>query len=206
MMIEEVQGKLVVIILAAGKASRMNGHHKLLAHFDGVPLVRKIAIQALQSGVGPVVVVTGHRKSEIETALVGLPLRFAEAVDYASGISRSLAAGAAAAIDLHAQGAMIVLADMPGVTAEMMVVLAQTACHHGMTSVVRAGVNGKGGHPIVIPAQLFSRMLDLQGDLGARHLILESGLPVVVLDLGEASRRDVDTVAAVLEAGGQLTV
>jgi molybdenum cofactor cytidylyltransferase len=81
---------VAIVILAAGKASRMGegGKHKLLAEFDGVPLVRRSALIALAADAASIVVVTDHRRSEIGAALDGLALTFINNPDYASGMAR----------------------------------------------------------------------------------------------------------------------
>jgi CTP:molybdopterin cytidylyltransferase MocA len=54
------KASVAIVILAAGKASRMGegGKHKLLAEFDDVPLVRRSALTALGADATSVIVVT----------------------------------------------------------------------------------------------------------------------------------------------------
>jgi CTP:molybdopterin cytidylyltransferase MocA len=59
---DPAQAKVAAIILAAGQARRMRGANKLTARFDGEPLVRRIATEALGSASDSIVVVTGHRR------------------------------------------------------------------------------------------------------------------------------------------------
>jgi len=47
-------------------------------------------------------------------------------------------------------------------------------------------------------------VLRLEGDVGARHIIETSGVPVVDIDIGDAAHLDVDTPEAVIGAGGVL--
>lgn len=59
-----------IVILAAGQARRMGGSaHKLLALFDGVPLIRRVVAISLASRAASVTVVTGHRREEVEACL-----------------------------------------------------------------------------------------------------------------------------------------
>lgn len=63
------QVSVAIILLAAGKASRMGvgGPHKLLAEFAGVPLVRRSAERAVSSGANPGTVVTGFHPAALGT-------------------------------------------------------------------------------------------------------------------------------------------
>jgi len=107
---------IAVVVLAAGKASRMGdeGRHKLLAEFDGKPLVRLSAETALAAAVGRTVVVTGHRAGEIASCLDGLDLTLAHNADFASGMASSLTTGVAGPGVADARGGLGVVGGMPG--------------------------------------------------------------------------------------------
>ena len=80
---EKIAGKpagprIAAIVLAAGQSRRMLGPNKLLAPIDGKPMVRRVVEAALAGRLSPVIVVTGHMKSEVESALGGMPVRFVE--------------------------------------------------------------------------------------------------------------------------------
>ncbi len=197
---------VAVVILAAGKASRMGegGAHKLLAEFDGEPLVRRAAKTALATNAAPVVVVTGHRQSEIVAALSGLDVTAVENPDYASGMASSLVSGFSAAPARCSDGVLVMLADMPGVTtADLNLLIAAFRSASGR-AIVRAVSLGKRGNPVILPRLLGDAVMRLEGDVGARHIIETSGLPVIDVDIGEAAHLDVDTPEAVVAAGGIL--
>ena len=63
------------IVLAAGRSSRMGGPNKLMALFDGKPLIRPSAERALASSAAGTTVVTGHQASAIREALAGLDVQ-----------------------------------------------------------------------------------------------------------------------------------
>ncbi|MFF0953089.1 NTP transferase domain-containing protein [Rhizobium leguminosarum] len=195
-----------IVILAAGKASRMGegGRHKLLAEFDGVPLVRRSALTALAADAASVIVVTGHRRSEIEAALDGLALTFIDNPDYASGMASSLIAGASSRDADSAEGILVMLADMPGVSTTHLDALISAFRNAGGEAVVRAVSRGKPGNPVILPRSLNHAVLGLEGDVGARDIIAASGLPVLDVDVGDAALLDVDTPDEVLAAGGAL--
>lgn len=193
------------VVLAAGQASRMGtaGHHKLLATFEGVPLVRRTTAVALAASPAPVTVVTGHRAGEIREALSGLDLVLVHNEDFASGMASSLIAGLDG-VGPEADGMLVLLADMPGVTADDIRRLIAAFEEQGGQVVVRAVYGGKRGNPVILPRALFSALRRLEGDVGARHVIETGGLPVVDVDIGPAAHLDLDTPEAIAAAGGVL--
>lgn len=190
-----------VIVLAAGRSSRMGGTNKLLALFDGEPLVRRSVKAALESGAGRTVVVTGHQHAEIGAALAGLDILPVHNPDFAGGMASSLAAGIAA-LPKRLAGVLVMLADMPSVTAIDLKRLTGEFRRSGGRAIVRACSGEKPGNPVVLPASLFRRASKLEGDQGARALIGQSGLPVVLVDIGDAALNDVDTPDALAAQGG----
>lgn len=194
------------LMLAAGQARRMgkDGPHKLLAEFEGVPLVRRTAETLLASRAHPVVAVTGHRRGDIEAALAGLDVTSAFNPDFASGMASSLVTGFSLPDLSKLDGILVMLADMPAVTAAHIDRLVSAFHEAGGGVVVRSVSEGKRGNPIIIPRAAYPAILRLEGDVGARAIIEGSGLPVVDVDIGPAAHLDVDTADAVTAAGGVL--
>lgn len=194
-----------IVLLAAGKASRMGeaGQHKLLAEIDGIPLIRRSAQAACGASAGQTLVVTGHRQDEIRAALAGLDIAAVENPDYATGMASSLVAGLKA-VAADADGALVMLADMPWVEAGDLNTLIAAFKAEGGLAIIRAVSGGKRGNPVVLPRSTFEAIRQLQGDIGARHIIESSGLPVVDVEIGPAAHLDLDTPEAILAAGGVL--
>ncbi|QRM55621.1 molybdopterin-binding/glycosyltransferase family 2 protein [Sinorhizobium sp. BG8] len=196
---------VAVVVLAAGKASRMgsDGRHKLLAEFDGEPLVRRSVEAALRARPARVVIVTGHRASDVEAALAGLPVEVARNPDYAQGMSTSLQCGLGLAGGT-ADGILVLLADMPHVTDSDLRALMDAFEQAGGSAIVRAVSGGKRGNPVILPRSTFPAINRLEGEVGARNIIEASGVDVIDVEIGEAAQVDVDTPEAVLAAGGVL--
>jgi molybdenum cofactor cytidylyltransferase len=196
---------VAAIVLAAGRASRMgvSGQHKLLAEFDGIPLVRRSAQAALEAGVRRVLAITGHRQAEIRAALAGLDVIAVENDGYATGMASSLIAGVNA-VGNEADGVLVMLADMPWVSAGDLATLMSAFKAERGRVIVRAVSAGKRGNPVILPRSTFDAIRQLQGDIGARHIIETCGLPVVDVDIGPAAHLDLDTPEAVIAAGGIL--
>ena len=194
---------VAALLLAAGRASRMQGSHKLLAAFDGTALVRRAAEAALAGRPDRVVIVTGHRAEEIEAELAGLAVEIVRNPDYAEGMSTSLRAGIAA-LDPDCGGVVVMLADMPHVKGSDVRRLLDVFAETGSRAVVRAVSGGKRGNPVVLPRAAFAAVLRLEGDVGARNIIESAGLDVLDVEIGAAAHVDVDTPEAVAAAGGVL--
>jgi molybdenum cofactor cytidylyltransferase len=192
-----------VVLLAAGRASRMGEEagHKLLAQFDGEPLVRRMARTALASTARLTVVVTGHRGKEIAASLGGFSVKLVENPDFASGMASSLRVGLGA-LDEGIAGALVLLGDMPALTPEHLNLLIETFAEAGGTAIVRASDGVRRGNPVILPRVAFSDAMALSGDVGARALIESGAWPVIDVEIGPAARLDVDTPEAVRAAGG----
>lgn len=195
------------VLLAAGRSSRMGGPNKLLARFDGVPLLRRSAGRLAASGARPVVAVLGHEADAARGAIEGVGIGIVDNPDHATGLASSLKAGIAALGRLPdgvPDGVLVALADMPGIEAGDFDRMIAAFRKHGGKAVVRATAGGRRGNPVILPAALAARAGELDGDTGARHLIETGGLEIIDVELGEAARLDVDTPEALAAAGGEV--
>ena len=197
------QGPVAAIVLAAGQSLRMGGANKLLATFDGEPLVRRTVQAAIASHADPVIAVTGHMADQVTAALGGLDIEIVHNPDYAEGLATSLRAGLAA-VPAAASGALIMLADMPGVTGRVIDKLIAAFSPGQGRSIVLPTAAGKRGNPVLWSRAYFPELMALTGDSGARHLLAEHDEAVTVVEIGVEVALDVDTPDALKAAGGEL--
>jgi len=184
---------IAVIILAAGRSTRMGAGNKLLADVNGRPMIRHAVEAALASQGKPVLVVIGHQAGAVREALAGLPIGFVENPCYAGGLSGSLRRGIDA-LPAGCEGALIVLGDMPQIARAHMDRLI-AAFLPG--SICVATHKGKRGNPVLWPAACFAEMRQLKGDVGARELMAVHAAQVREVDVGsEAIFADIDTPEA----------
>jgi molybdenum cofactor cytidylyltransferase len=184
---------IAAVVLAAGRSTRMGAVNKMIAEIGGKPLVRIAAEQALASRASPVIVVTGHQREQVEAALAGLPVRFVHNQDYAAGLGTSLKAGIAAVAE-DADGAIICLGDMPQVDAALIDRLIAAFDPERGALIVVPSIDGRRGNPVVWSRRFFHELMQIQGDIGARHLISTYAEAVAEVPVaGEAALTDVDT-------------
>ncbi len=195
--------KVAVLVLAAGRSTRMGGPNKLLAETNGQPLVVHAVKAALASQAVEVVVVLGHMAEQVRAAITqAVPagrLRFVTNPDFADGLSTSVRTGIAA-LGKDIDAAVVQLGDMPGVNAALLDRLMAAFSPVEGRSICVPTVGGKRGNPVLWDRRFFPEIAKLAGDSGAKHLIGEHADLVCEVEMtGEAAITDIDTPEA-LEA------
>jgi molybdenum cofactor cytidylyltransferase len=194
--IEPQTKHVAAIVLAAGRSSRMRGSNKLLEDFGGKPLVRRAVESALASRATPVVVVTGNDDAAVRKSLAGLQVRFVHNADYAQGLSTSLKAGIRALPD-DVAGAVICLADMPGVSPSLIDRLIGAFEPERGALIVAPVHEGRRGNPILWARRFFPELLKLEGDVGARNLAANYSEGVAEIEVtDDGAFFDIDTPEA----------
>ncbi len=191
--------RIGAVVLAAGLSSRMGGGNKLLRPVAGKPMLRHAVEAALASAAEPVVVVTGNQKGEIAAALDGLSVRFCDNPDFSTGLSSSLKRGLSA-LPPDCDGALILLGDMPGVSAgliDSLIAAFDPAENRGICVPTHGGSRG---NPVLWSRAFFPEMHALDGDAGARALLARHPDQICEVEMDDdAPLTDIDTSAA-LEA------
>lgn len=184
-----------VLLLAAGRSSRMGGDHKLLREVDGQPLVRRTLARLEKAGF-PIHVVVDPANAALVEALEGCGHEIVPAPDAAQGLSASLRAGLAA-LPEDAPAVIVALADMPEIDARH---LQQLAAAHdpesGALIVAPVAPNGKRGNPVLFDRRYFEPLAQLTGDRGARALIDAEADAVVTVPADAGVLVDLDTPEA----------
>lgn len=188
--------RIAGLVLAAGRSSRMGALNKLLIAIDGKPMVRHAVEAALTAQLAPVLVVTGYQHEKVEEALQALPVTFIVNNDFAKGLSTSLKQGVAA-LPAECDGVLVVLGDMPLVTAAEISRLINAFNPLEGRSIIIPTRRGKRGNPVLWGRQFFNEMKELSGDLGARQLVAAYPEAVAEIEMdGDAVLTDIDTPQA----------
>lgn len=158
------------IYLAAGKSKRFR-RNKLLPAIGNVPLGSLALSTALQSELDNTIVVTD--KTDWVPAELFQSNRWSHVIckESVKGQSYSLKCGLHAAQQLHAEAVMIILADQPFISAQMINQLIRTYKAQTTASFVAATHYGVTCPPILFSSSMYADLLQLQGDKGARYLI-----------------------------------
>ncbi len=182
-----MSAEVTIVLLAAGASTRMRGADKMLEPLGDATLLRVMAGRAQKAGALRVVIPQGNTARA--QALEGLSCDIVT-VPAGQGMSASLKAGT--------QGVtgpvLIVLADMPEVTAHdmhLMIALSRQAPR----AILRAAAqDGTPGNPVLFPADLLPDLQTIKGDKGARDLLKRHAARVHLIPLpGQNALTDLDT-------------
>ena len=156
-----------IVIPAAGSGSRFAGpRHKLEQPFGGGTVLGATIRHAVQTQL-PVVVVTTEALQPVVSALLATrDIVVLGAGEAARGMGHSIAAGVSERSG--APGWLVLPGDMPLVQPETLLAVATALEQH---AVVYAQHRGRRGHPVGFGAELYSELILLTGDEGARRLI-----------------------------------
>lgn len=179
---------ITAVLLAAGESRRM-GAFKQLLPLGGKTFVEHCVDQLLASPVDEVIVVTGHRRADVERAVGDRPVRFAHNDDYRSGMASSIKCGIRAASETS-RAFVIALVDQPQVDAGAVGALVR-AHEKQQPAIVVPTYHGKNGHPILVDARLKQEILSMDVGGGLRR--------VVRAHAGEVVRVEVSSPAVVTD-------
>lgn len=185
---------LPIILLAAGSSSRMRGRDKLMEDVDGIPLLRRQAEVARAASTGPVLVTLPARPHPRYQALDGLDVVPVAVPNAESGMNASLSAGISALAN-NTPAAMVLLADLPDLSAQDLITVARAVDLSSETRIWRGATDtGAPGHPIIFAATLFQELKRLTGDSGGRDVVKRHADKITLIPLpGQRARNDLDT-------------
>jgi molybdenum cofactor cytidylyltransferase len=161
----------VVVVLAAGRGSRFGGEtHKLAQTLGHSSVLATTLATALASRLPTVVVTTAALVPLVQPVVAARDIVLLPPVGSASreplGMGYSIATGVGARA--HASGWLMLPGDMPLVRSQSLHAVARALAHH---PVAYAQYRGRRGHPVGFAAELYSELITLTGDEGARRLL-----------------------------------
>jgi molybdenum cofactor cytidylyltransferase len=196
-----------IIVPAAGFGSRFGGlSHKLEQEFDGSTVLGTTVRHAIETQLNVLVVTTARMAPLVGRLLATRDILVLSTDEAARGMGASIAAGVAERSG--APGWLVLPGDMPLVRPGTMLAVAGALAQH---AVAYAQHRGRRGHPVAFAAELYSELIQLSGDDGARRVMQrypahgqdvdDSG---VLLDVDTPG--DLETLRQAAQAGGAAPV
>lgn len=194
-----------LIVPAAGRGSRFGGPlHKLEQPFEGGTVLGATLRRAIESQLPVLVVTTAGLAPLVARQLATRDILVLSSGEAARGMGYTIAAGVAERSG--ASGWIVLPADMPLVRPGTLLAVATALEQH---PVVYAEYRGRRGHPVAFAAELYSELILLDGDDGARRVVarypshgLDVDDPGVLLDVDTAADLDLLRANAAAQPAG----
>lgn len=188
----ESKNNVGIIILAAGNSSRF-GQPKQLLKFEEKTFLRRAVEAARKSNCFPLIVVLGANFAKINNEIKYLNCEIVFNADWETGMGSSIKTGVEKMLAIAPEifAVIIALCDQPFIKSEH---YDQLIRKYSETKkpIVAGFYNETFGVPVLFDRELFPDLLNLEGDKGAKEIILNNLDFVEKLFLPEAEV-DIDT-------------
>jgi molybdenum cofactor cytidylyltransferase len=181
--------KTAILILAAGKSSRMGTAKQLLP--VGKTTLLGLAIEsAIQSKADKTYCVIGANSEAIQKSIERYAVEMIQNNDYQLGLSSSIKKGLEYLESKHYDAILIMLADQPKVdTAYLNQFIDEL--HKQPSKIIASSYSGVYGVPAIFPKSYVDQLLLLKGDKGAKDFLNSSKAQVIQLNNNQLT--DIDT-------------
>jgi molybdenum cofactor cytidylyltransferase len=179
-----------VVVLAAGAGSRYHGtRHKLSEKLGGETVLVRTLRNAIASEMSVVLVISESLIAEARGLVAPEDMVVVDSrTQTVWGMGDSIAAGVS--IHASATGWLVLPGDMPLVKPSSLRAVADAL---DQQPIAFAQYRGRRGHPVGFGAELFSELVMLRGDEGARRLLARYPTAAVELD-DPGVLFDIDTI------------
>jgi molybdenum cofactor cytidylyltransferase len=186
---DDRSGRIAGVVLAAGTSSRM-GKNKLFLPLGGTSVLRRAVGTAAGAGLDPVLVVLGHESDRAAAELAGLSFTKVLNAEYSRGMNTSVRAGISA-VPADSSGAVLMLADMPFVTAGMLRELIDRY-RAADAPLVISTYGDVLAPPILYGRALFGELCALDGDGCGKRVVKAHRAEAIQVEWPPAALTDLD--------------
>jgi molybdenum cofactor cytidylyltransferase len=186
-----------IIILAAGASSRL-GQPKQLLQWQGRSLLQH-ALQTAHSVSSKPIVVLGAHLAQLEAELDTTTVQIVHNSSWQQGIASSIHTGLSVLLrqSTPVEQVIFMVCDQPHVSNDLLKKLISEQQRTGKAIVASAYANTIG-IPALFTKAMFSQLLDLQGDAGAKKIIQQHAAQTATVDF-PLGNIDIDTTEEYLE-------
>jgi molybdenum cofactor cytidylyltransferase len=179
-----------IVVLAAGASTRL-GTPKQLLPYNGITLIRRTIETALLVKAHSVHVVFGYEADNMKSEISELPVDVIVNPHWQNGISTSIRTGIQS-LDPNIDAAIIILCDQPKLSTDILNTLINTYAST-RAPIVTCKYAGTVGVPTLYDRRIFTELLALRGDHGAKPIIERYASERIEIDFlgGEV---DIDTI------------
>lgn len=179
-----------LIILAAGESARL-GQPKQNLLFETKTLLQRAVETALKSDCEPVIVVLGANEKLIRPTISQYPVNILSNAGWFKGMASSIGIGVKGLQQTPGVTSVIfMLCDQPFVNANLLNQLIKAGATNDLAACI---YNDVAGVPVLFDSKYFEELLALNGDEGAKKLLLkyQDVMACIPFPMGDA---DIDTM------------
>lgn len=170
------------------------GRPKQMLAWQGKTLLRHVLESLITSDADEIILVLGHEAEAIRKSATELQIKVVINPDYKQGMASSLRQGLLA-LDPRSEAFLVLLADQPGIGPDIINhMIREFQQANPKRGIVRPVYHGLRGHPVLIGAQYLQEARQLQGDVGARQILMNHPEDILEIDVDQdVVLKDIDT-------------
>ncbi|WP_445748931.1 nucleotidyltransferase family protein [Polaribacter sp.] len=184
--------KIAVLVLAAGKSSRMHTPKQLLK-IGNQSLLDIVLAKAIQVVSTPIYCVLGANAATIQQEIATKNVVYIFNENYQEGLSTSIVSGINYLEKNHPnlEGVFILLADQPAIEIAYLKNLIELFAEN-KNKIIASNYQKRNGVPAIFPREFFKELKLLKGDFGARDF-LEKNKNATIVSSSDVCLIDLDT-------------
>jgi len=159
--------QITAILLAAGGSSRL-GQPKQLIPFKNQLLINYILEQIKSGGLSNIRVILGSHFSDIKEKIKNKKLEIIHNPNWEEGISSSIKCGLTK-LGPGTEAVIIFIVDQPFLNSELISEILQKFST-SKANIIAACVSGQIVHPVLYRKDIFSKLMELKGDVGGKAI------------------------------------
>ena len=181
-----------IVLLAAGASSRL-GKPKQLLPYEGTTLLQHAVQQAVDATLKPIVIVVGANANILNIEIEESQANIVMNVTWEEGMASSIRTGLQKMLELEPtiNSVIMMVCDQPFVTVQLLQDLMAKHIETGKP-IIASNYKNNLGTPALFDATIFSELMQLKGDTGAKKILNNHPEWVAAIDfpMGEI---DIDT-------------
>ena len=185
--------EIAVLVLAAGLSQRMGEQNKLLLPVNGKAMLTHALQAATSCGAAVVHLLTGFEREQSLALASSFVVSEVFNPDYQQGQDKSLAVGLASLQLMHCS-VLVLLADQPRISGELLRQLIQAHADDGAQRALIPVFEGRWGTPRILPAAVVKQAAEGAGEFSLRSALASGAVERQLLAVDDAAvLLDIDT-------------
>ena len=162
----------------------MDGENKLTKEIQGVPLIKHSVKNILAASIDELIIVLGYQKEIIEKLIdKNEKIKFVFNKDFESGMASSIKTGLDN-LSEKTEAFFICLGDMPMVNHD---IYNQIIRSKNNKEIIVPTYKGQQGNPVLFSNSMRNKIMNIQGDIGAKKILELNKDKILNLDINDQS-------------------